>query len=288
MGDYENVRYLQQIFGYDIIGNPTQQKAFILEGSGSNGKSTLLGALHNLLGDFIISIPVTYFTGDTKDDPNRPSPVTYSVKDKLIVYTSEAQCSSYLNESRVKKFIGGGKLTARPLYGQLTEFDNVATLFFDTNHLPHFKSGGFSMERRLLVVPFPYTFSNDKIDLHLLDKLKAPHSKQALVTWLINGAIDYLRNGQFTIPQRVYEATKAFFREEDTIGQFLDECTINERNSSLPFHVLYEAYKDFCIRNCFEVKSADTFAKSKQMQAFPVVRGKTRCRRGLRLVDAGM
>lgn len=285
MGDGENMQFLQQILGYAIIGNPTQQKAFILEGNGSNGKSTLLGALHNLLGEFMASLTIAYFTGDSNDDPNRPSPATYSIKNKLIVYASEAQTSSYLNESKVKKFIGGGKLTGRPPYGQLVEFDNKATLFFDTNHLPHFKSGGFSMERRLYVVPFPYSFTKDAVDVHLSDKLKTPEAKRALLSWLINGAIQYLRAGKFIVPQRVDDATRAFFKEEDSIGNFMDECTERDPHSAVTFQALYTAYKDYCIRNCLEPKNVDTFSKSERLKEFPVVRGKTRRRKGLRVID---
>lgn len=58
MGDEENVLFLQKILGYALLGQPDLQIAFILEGSGSNGKSTLISAIQHLLKDLTGVLPV--------------------------------------------------------------------------------------------------------------------------------------------------------------------------------------------------------------------------------------
>lgn len=282
MGDSENVNFLQSIFGYALLGKPTLQKAFILEGSGSNGKSTLISAIQFLLKDLTGTLPVSYFTGSNPEDPNRPSPATYNIKGKHLIFTSEAEASSYLNENRVKKFIGGGTLIARPPYGQLVEFENNATLFFDTNHLPHFKSGGFSMERRLVVVPFPFTFTKESANPNLPELLKKQEAQTALLAWLIHGARNVSKNG-FIPTTRVTNATKAFFKSEDTIGQFIEDMTINDPEYLTPFKTLYEAYRDYCNQNCLEAKTSDVFAKSEKIKNLPTVKKNVRFKKGIRI-----
>lgn len=283
MLDDENVQFLQDVFGYAIMGNPVLQLGFILEGSGSNGKSTLLEAIHSLLGDFVSTLPVSYFTTAKLDDPNRPTPATYSVKDKHIVYTSEAETSSFLNESKIKKFIGGGRLKARVPYGQNVEFENRATLFFDTNHLPHFKDGGFSMERRLMVIPFPATFTKENLDPSLPEKLKSPEAQEALLNWLIEGACRVRYNQKLYPTARVIQATQKFFMEEDTIGQFISDATEFSLNNLISYKDLYGAYVDYCMENCLAYKSSDTFSKAEAIKKLPTVKKRVRYKKGIKL-----
>ena len=44
--------YLQRIFGYALTGLTTEQCFFIFHGIGSNGKSTILNAILDLLGEY--------------------------------------------------------------------------------------------------------------------------------------------------------------------------------------------------------------------------------------------
>jgi putative DNA primase/helicase len=55
--DPETVRFLQKAVGYSLTGHTVEQCLFILHGSGSNGKSTFLTVLGQLLGDYAAVTP---------------------------------------------------------------------------------------------------------------------------------------------------------------------------------------------------------------------------------------
>ena len=284
MVDKENVEFLQTIFGYALMGNPIHQIGFLLEGSGSNGKSTLLDAIDHLLDDLMGSLPVSYFMLGPNENSNRPDPSTYSIKGKHIIYTSEANSSSFLNEGKVKKIIDGLQLTGRPPYGQQSTFKNNATLFFDTNHLPHFKDGGFAVSRRLMVVPFPVTFTHDMVDPYLLQKLTSHSVQEALLLWLICGSARAYYIGKLLPTQRVINATEKFFDEEDTVKQFLTYRTTPEPGYKTPMFDLYEAYKDFCKTNGYIYKSMNSFSKTKHVKKIPGSHGKIRYKHNIKLI----
>ena len=284
MVDRENVEFLQTIFGYALMGNPIHQVGFLLEGSGSNGKSTLLDAIDHLLGNLMGPLQVSYFTSSAKEDCKRPDPATYAVKGKRIIYTSEGESSSFLNEGKIKKFIDGLNLIGRPPYGQQVTFKNNATLFFDTNYLPHFKDGGYSIRRRFMVVPFPVTFTKDVADPYLLQKLKRPDVQEALLLWLLCGAARAYYVGEIIKTPRVHEATEKFFDEEDTISQFLKYRTVKEPGAITPFSELYNAYVDFCRVNCYICKSVNGFSKTEAIKSLPEGRGKFRYKYGIKLI----
>lgn len=284
MLDYENASCLQKIYGYPLLGEPNEQVCFILKGDGANGKSTLNTAVQNLVGSLATVINIEYFTGNANTNPNAPSPSTYRLKDKLYAFTAEGKAGATLNDATVKKHIGGGKLVARKPYGDLVEFDSKFVLFFDTNHLPHFSEGGHSMERRIIIIPFPATFKGDSLNKNMNKLLDTYSCKMALLAWLIDGARAYKQYG-FMLSERISNATHQYFLEEDTIGMFLQEAVVEDANGKVTMMDLYNAYKLYCDQRLVTAKSKDTFCKHSALKKYPNKRsGKIgRYKEGIRL-----
>lgn len=59
--DHNMIAYIQQVTGYCLTGLTAEQVFFLLWGSGSNGKSTLLKVLLGLLGDYGLQTPADTF-----------------------------------------------------------------------------------------------------------------------------------------------------------------------------------------------------------------------------------
>lgn len=284
MLDYENASCLQRIYGYPLLGEPNEQVCFILKGNGANGKSTLNTAVQNLMGALSTVIRIEYFTGNANTNPDAPSPSTYQLKGKLYAFTSEGKSGATLNDATVKKHIGGGKLIARKPYGNLVEFDSKFVLFFDTNHLPHFSEGGYSMERRIIIIPFPATFKGDSVNKDMNKLLDTYSCKMALLSWLIDGARVYKQYG-FMLTERILNETRQYFLSEDTIGMFLQEAIVEDANGKVTMMDLYNSYKLYCDQLLVSAKNKDTFCKHSALKKYESKRsGKIgRYKVGLRL-----
>ena len=284
MGDRENCLFLQKVFGYAFLGDPVEQHCYFLQGDGANGKSTLIEAIQNVVGPLATTMKVEYFIGATMTNPNAPSPATYQLKDKLFVFSSEVPAGAILNDAALKKHVGGGKLIGRKLYGNLVEFENKSVLFFDANHMPHFRDGGYAMERRITVIPFPMKFDTSNIDLRMPEKLASKSCKRAILAWLIEGALLYIAEG-LSPTARVEYATADYFSGENTIKAFFKDAIVDDHHCKTSVNNLYEAYLYYCNQNLLPAKSKDVFSKSAEINKYPAGRNNIlgRHRIGLRL-----
>lgn len=284
MGDKENCLFLQKVFGYAFLGNPVEQHCYFLQGDGANGKSTLIEAIQNVVNPLATTMKVEYFVGSAMTNPNAPSPATYQLKDKLFVFSSEVPAGAILNDAALKKHVGGGKLIGRKLYGNLVEFENKSVLFFDANHLPHFRDGGYAMERRITVIPFPMKFDANNIDLRMPEKLASESCKRAILAWLIEGALLYMAEG-LSPTARVEYATLDYFSGENTIKAFFKDAIVDDHHCKTSVNNLYEAYLYYCNQNLLPAKSKDVFSKSAEINKYPAGRNNIlgRHRIGLRL-----
>lgn len=65
--DKERIKLIQQLFGYCLTSSTKAQKAFILQGSGANGKSVLLSILTALVGKKNVSnLPISSLSSHFK------------------------------------------------------------------------------------------------------------------------------------------------------------------------------------------------------------------------------
>src|SRR6516225_7868263 len=125
-------------------------------------------------------------------------------------------------------------------------FDFVPSfkLFICGNHKPRLDSVDEAIRRRLLLAPFMVQIPPAERDPQLVDKLKAEWP--AILRWMIDGALEYQRIG-LKPPPLVVDATDAYFRDEDTLQQWLDECT--EDGGLFAFTrttELFDSWKGWC------------------------------------------
>jgi len=117
-----------------------------------------------------------------------------------------------------------------------------------TNERPRVLGNDFAFWERLLLVPFELSFVDRKpkgkyerrADIHLDDKLRAEAS--GILAWLVQGCLEWQRDG-LNPPVSVINATEDYKKEEDVIGQFIDECCEAGDNFEVKAGDLYKAYK---------------------------------------------
>jgi putative DNA primase/helicase len=76
------------------------------------------------------------------------------------------------------------------------------------------------MRRRLLLVPFTVQIPAAERDKELMNKLIPEHP--AILRWCVDGCLQWQGTG-LAPPASVIEATDAYFSDQDTIGQWLEE-----------------------------------------------------------------
>lgn len=265
--DTEKAVYLQKAFGAAILGNPKEQKVYMLKGTGSNGKSTLINAIRNTLtSEFVCEMSIRLITGSDTRNANASSSAVAALEDKLIAFSSEVDKDDVLNEAKFKKLCSKGKISAREVYKKQREFEPKFTLFIDTNYLMKIKNASskeaFAVFRRIVIIPFNNTFDKNK-DINLGELLRTESAKMAILNWLIQGAFDYMRNPTLLPTTEMEEALNHYMMMENNVSGFIRNCitvTDNPKDTILSTE-LYNCYCTYCTKNGLSPVLKDTFSK---------------------------
>src|SRR5262249_17389436 len=108
---------------------------------------------------------------------------------------------------------------------------------------PSLRSIDEAIRRRFLLVPFTVKIPRKERDQHLAEKLTAEWP--AILRWMVDGCAAWQRDG-LMVPDVVRQATDEYFEAQDTVGQWLDECTIRELRAFTPTTRLFADWKVWC------------------------------------------
>lgn len=283
--DDELADYFQQICGMAAVGKVFYEGMCIFYGSGRNGKSTFLNLISKTFGDYACSINPEVLMSQ-KDGRQITGGV--SVEGKRFVTAMEMEEGRRLSSSMLKKLASTDPITERPLYQNERTFLPSHTLIMATNFLPKVSSTDAGTWRRIAVVPFRATFDGKKEIKDYASMLFA-NDADAILTWIIEGAQKYIRNGHNIVhPEAVEAATKQYRDAEDWINNFLQECCEKGEYEEAGGK-LYETYKDWCAQNNESyVRRSRDFALQLELQGFEKRRTmKGVVWMGLRLLDNG-
>ena len=178
-GNAPLIAYVQQVIGYCLTGLSTEQAFFLLWGSGSNGKSTLLRVLLALLGDYGLQMAVETLLIRKQD--GRATPDLARLQGARLAVVIESDEGSRLAEGVLKQMTGGDNIMARRLYSDPIEFKPSHKILLATNHKPRVKDNTHAMWRRMRLIPFEIQIADHEQDPALVDKLLAELS--GILNW---------------------------------------------------------------------------------------------------------
>ena len=247
--------FLQRWFGYCATGS-TREQAFVVHyGNGSNGKSTILDTVADVLGDYAATAAPGLLVGNGKD--RHPTEIA-DLFGRRMVTAHETGEGGQLKEDMVKQLTGGDKVKARFMRADFFEFDPTHKLQLLTNHKPAIKGQDNGIWRRVLLMPYLARFAvAEEVaagrahfvrDTSIMDKLRK--ERAGVLTWLVRGAMAWVQEG-LQPPDVVLAASRDYQTEQDRIGQFVAECCELGLGSSEPLADgmnggLYQAYRGWC------------------------------------------
>jgi putative DNA primase/helicase len=217
--DKELQAFLQRYSGYSCTGSISEHKFVFAYGTGANGKSTYVNTVAGILGDYAVVASMDTFLA-TKT-PQHPTDLAMLCGARLVV-AQETQKGRRWDETKIKALTGGDPISARFMRQDFFRFTPTFKLLISGNHKPRLYNVDEAMRRRLLLVPFTVQIPGKERDPQLPEKLKAEWP--AILRWMVDGCLEWQRAGLAT-PKVVLDATEAYFADQDTLGQWLGECT---------------------------------------------------------------
>lgn len=227
---------------YEAMGNcfyllNSFRGAVMLYGrSGSNGKSTLLNMITQLLG---------------RENASYLSLQDTAERFRLVdVYGKAANIgddipSAYLPESSIfKKLVTGEMVTAEKKGQDPFSFKPYAKMFFAMNGLPPVSDKSKAFFSRILLIPLNQDFSQSGTrDVRLKDRKWTQQEMECLTRLAVDGLRRLLSNGDFTRPACVMQAVDEYEAENNPIREFLEEAG---SIVGKPTQELYDDYRYWC------------------------------------------
>jgi putative DNA primase/helicase len=249
----EVIPFLQRAIGYTLTGDTREQCLFLLHGAGANGKSTLVNVLELLLGDYAKQAAPDLLVAKAGD--RHPTEIA-DLRGARLVATVETTEGKRLAESLVKQMSGGDRLKGRYMRRDFIEFDPEFKLWLATNHLPEIRGTDGGIWRRIRLIPFIETITDDEKDQTLPAKLRA--EAHGILAWAVRGCLTWQADG-LNPPEVVTGATAGYRKNQDVLGAFLDERCIVKDGIKTQANDLYRAYEEWAEENGEYVESRKRF-----------------------------
>lgn len=210
--------YVQRLLGYGLTGSVIEHVLAFLSGTGSNGKSVLLKTVAFVLGDYVKAAPFETFTA--KENENHPTELAM-LRGARMVQVAETEKGKHWAESRIKSMTAGDPVSARFMRQDFFTYTPTFKILVAGNHKPGLSTVNVAIRRRLHIVPFNVTFTEDKLDKNLTERLKEEAS--GILSWMIDGCTEWQRDG-LKPPPAVVSATAEYLATEDRITRWITDC----------------------------------------------------------------
>jgi len=247
----ETAQFVLRVFGYALLGKPTEQKFFILQGNGQNGKSVLTDLMQNIFGPLSVTIQPESING--KLDGQIRTDLA-SLLNKRLMVTSETKAGAVMDAPLMKQITGQDILCCRELYSAPIQFKPICVPIMQSNFLPVVDGGDDAMARRIVLVCF-----NNRVevpDRSLPQKLMAERS--GVFNLLLKSLADYRSTG-LSIPSEVLVKTRDYIDRSNLMSGFFADRIEEAEGFELAASTLQIAYQSWCITNGYKPLSANIF-----------------------------
>jgi putative DNA primase/helicase len=255
---------LQEIAGYLLMPDTSQQKIFFLLGPTRSGKGTIARVFRWLLGESNVAAPSMHSLGG--EFGRAPligktaaiiSETAFGRNDDRVAITGHLKAISGEDKVEINR-----KNSSFWVGTLLVRFIMLA------NKIPNFADDSSAFATRLVALTMTRSFAGEE-DPGLANKLKA--ELPGILNWALAGWHRLTARGHFLETDEGREAKADIIRAASPTRSFVDDCGVLDEAATVTEDALYTAYKDWCASNRASADRKTDFGASLQA-AFPEIR----------------
>lgn len=233
----EDLKVIQEWFGYVLYRSYFLKKALILVGERDTGKSTLLKLFDKLIGkDNISGISLQQLAGDKF--------ATAHLYNKHINIYDDLSFSDINENGSFKIATGSGVMTGEYKFGENFQFENYSKLTFSCNKIPNVKdSNDEAYFSRWIVIQF-----NKKVehpDKFLMDKLSIEDEISGLLNFSLEGLQRLITNQEFSYNKDPDEIKAEMLRSGSGIANFVYDTLEESPGEWISKDAMYSAFINY-------------------------------------------
>ena len=237
-GEEDKKMLMQEWAGYLLENSSGEQKFFVFEGSGNNGKSSFFAGMEAMLGaDNVSHLSLENF-GETFALATTIGKAANIAGDVGKIEGGE--------EAIIKRYTGGEALQIRRMYVPSVTVRPTAKLMMAWNERPKFRDKSDGLWRRMILVPLNQKVPPDKrvkgMDKPAFWAQEAP----GIMMWALRGLARLNANGRFSSCREADEALAEYKAEANPTIRFFEDYLSTGENCSIDSKRLYLVYRHWC------------------------------------------
>lgn len=249
-----DIPLIQEMAGYCLYRDYSLDKAFLLIGEGSNGKSTLLNLITKFLGkENVSSISLQDL------DTNRFA--IAELHGKLANTYADLPDRALNHTGKFKMLTGGDIISAeRKFKGHFT-FTNYAKLIFSCNKVPESRDDTTAFYRRWIMINFPHKFEGKNKNPNILEEITTEDELSGLLNWALEGLRRLLKNGHFSNSITTEEIREQYIKQSNPVLAFVEDRLISDSQGEISKDELYRLFCDYCEEVGLPTKAKNVFGR---------------------------
>jgi putative DNA primase/helicase len=249
---------LFEIIGYCFVPYYPFNKAFMLIGSGANGKSTFLTLVRRILGEQNVS-------SVSLQDLNEKRFAAVQLFNKLANIFPDLPSKPLKYTGIFKLLTGEDMITADRKFKEPISFINRAKLIFSCNQLPEVIDTSEAFFDRFVIIQFPNKFPRTISNEDFIKNNFNEEEIEKIIALSLYAIYLVLKRGTFTAPK--VDIKEEWLRKSDSVYAFVKDMLkegIIEENKELNIEgsILHELYSKYCEKNDIESKNIKEFYRS--------------------------
>lgn len=239
----ERTLALVELMGLTLTASTEFEKAALLVGSGSNGKSVTLRLLADMVGQYASGINPSEFENRFQ---------RASLDGKLANIVTELPEGTTLPDGAIKAIISGEACTVEHKHRDPFVMTPICKIWLGTNHMPGTRDFSPALFRRFTVLGFPNRFAGPDEEPKPGDMLKDVRLSEKLrveIPGILNILLVALGHafdrGYLTSPPSSVEAVNQWKRDSDQVLTFLEEQMVQEPGAKITSAEAYSIYQQW-------------------------------------------
>ena len=266
--------YLWRTMGYGALTGDTREEAlFFLRGNPGSGKSTMINALADIMGDYAVNISMDALV--EQKHMRHPQEIA-KLEGKRFIHANETQQHRRWNEALICKLTGRDVISAHLMRMNDTEYQPTGKIWIHGNYTPHLKSVEGGIARRLHLIEYHQRACPEEAqDNTLKDRLVGEYP--ALLYKMIQGCMDWLQIG-LKRPPEIAKNVQEYMEDEDMLGAWFTDCCDKLNYAETSTSAAHKSLKEWAEHNGENIQylpSPKRFTQTLKQRGYDIKRGGT-------------
>jgi putative DNA primase/helicase len=234
-------RHWNELVGYLIQSRRNIPAILVLLGRGANGKTALIRTVIQLLGSQLVQ-------SQRIEDLEKSRFAIGSLFGKLLLVDDDVRAGARLPDGILKTISEAKEVTGELKFGPAFNFVARTVPVLLCNNVPSLADLSYGMRRRLMVIPFDRTFTEETRNPDLFERIWKNELPGVLNRALAGYQRLMRRGSKFKQPSPVKAATKRWLEQANPLPAFIKARCVQKAKASCLMGDFYVAYADWTKR----------------------------------------